>query len=98
MVVVVVFGVVAVVVSLEPHYLPAWNCLHLADNVVAAAAAVAVVDVGCIVVVAAAAADDVVCANCALAAATAVVVEETKPDLPSHDVVMSSKKMISLLN
>ena len=97
MVVVVVFGVVAVVVSLEPHYLPAWNCLHLADNVVAAAAA-AVADVGCIVVVAAAAADDVVCANCALAAATAVVVEETKPDLPSHDVVMSSKKMISLLN
>ena len=97
MVVVVVFGVVAVVVSLEPHYLPAWNCLHLADNVVVAAAA-AVADVGCIVVVAAAAADDVVCANCALAAATAVVVEETKPDLPSHDVVMSSKKMISLLN
>ncbi len=92
MVVVVVFGVVAVVVSLEPHYLPAWNCLHLADNVAAAAA---VVDVGCIVVVAAAA-DDVVCANCALAAAAAVV-EETKPDLPSH-VVMSSTKMISLLN
>ena len=95
MVVVVVFGVVAVVVSLEPHYLPAWNCLHLADNVVVAAAAV--VDVGCIVVVVVvvAAADDAVCANCALAAAA--IVEETKPDLPSH-VVMSSTKMISLLN
>ena len=67
--------------------------MHLADNVVVPAA---VVDVGCIVVVAAA--DDVVCANCALAAAAAaVVVEETKPDLPSH-VVMSSMKMISLLN